>query len=245
MLSKFSNPLFFLCFGGCLLLFAFNEGFGQKTKTPRRSKPIVISCGVCNQKAIFLPKPEYPQAALKVGASGSIGVQILIDEEGDVIEAETVTGHPLLRASSVKAALQAKFEPYLLSGNPVRVRGIIVYKYSLDSTVQTNQDEFTIYATNLPKPPFPSACNARFARNEAVVVEAEIDGKGNVTSATALSGHPCLKAAAVQAARFSKFEEPKVSNLPVKAKAQIVYIFIAEEKIESSILVNWVKPVEK
>lgn len=214
-----------LLFAVGILIFGFQSIFGQKRNLSCKSKPIIISCGVCNQKAIFLPNPKYSEAAKFVRASGKVSVQILIDEKGNVVKAKINSGHPLLRASSIKAALRAKFEPFLLSGNPVRVNGTIVYNNSLDSTIQPNQNEFTVYAIKLPRPPFPSACNAKFAINEEVTVEVEISEKGNVILATALSGHPCLKAAALSAARFSKFEEPKILGVPTKAKTQIIYTF--------------------
>lgn len=91
-----------------------------------------ISCGVCNSKAVVLPKPEYPASASTVRVSGSVTVHILIDEQGNVEKANVVSGHPLLRAASVKAALQARFEPFLLSNKPVKVSGTLVYNFKRD-----------------------------------------------------------------------------------------------------------------
>ena len=88
-----------------------------------------ISKGVVNNSAISLPKPVYPKAARDARASGAVNVQVLIDEQGNVISASTVSGHPLLRAVSEQAALQSKFKPTLLSGQPVKVNGVIVYNF--------------------------------------------------------------------------------------------------------------------
>lgn len=88
-----------------------------------------ISGGVLNGKATFLPKPEYPAAARAVGAGGSVNVQVLIDETGRVISAAAVSGHPLLKGSAVEAARRARFAPTKLSGEPVKVRGIIIYTF--------------------------------------------------------------------------------------------------------------------
>jgi outer membrane biosynthesis protein TonB len=55
----------------------------------------------------------------------------VIDEDGNVIASEAVGGHPLLRAAAVDAAKEAKFAPTLLSGQPVRVKGIVVYNFVL------------------------------------------------------------------------------------------------------------------
>jgi periplasmic protein TonB len=76
-----------------------------------------------------LPKPPYPAAAKAVRASGQVNVQVLIDEDGNVVSANAVSGHPLLRAASEQAARSAKFSPTLLEGNKVKVAGIITYNF--------------------------------------------------------------------------------------------------------------------
>jgi TonB family protein len=93
-----------------------------------------ISGGVLNAKAISLPKPAYPPLARKVGAYGTVVVQVLVDERGNVISANAISGHPILQASAVAAARLAKFSPTLLNGKPVKVRGVINYNFVADGT---------------------------------------------------------------------------------------------------------------
>ena len=88
-----------------------------------------ISGHVVEGIAGSLPKPPYPPAARAVRAMGPVEVQVLIDEEGSVFSAYAVSGHPLLRVSSVTAACKAKFRPTLLSGQPVKVSGIVTYNF--------------------------------------------------------------------------------------------------------------------
>jgi protein TonB len=88
-----------------------------------------ISGGVLNGKATSLPKPPYPPAARAVRASGAVSVQVLIDERGNVVSASAVSGHPLLRAAAVQAARSARFSPTQLSGQPVKVSGVITYNF--------------------------------------------------------------------------------------------------------------------
>jgi protein TonB len=54
----------------------------------------------------------------------------LIDEKGNVLSATAISGHPLLRAAAVEAARGAKFSPTLLSGQPVKVSGVISYNFT-------------------------------------------------------------------------------------------------------------------
>ena len=96
---------------------------------PKKVVPKTVSGGVLNGKATSLPKPAYPPAARAVRAGGSVAVQVLIDESGRVVSASAVSGHPLLRAAAVSAAQGARFSPTLLSGQPVKVSGVITYNF--------------------------------------------------------------------------------------------------------------------
>jgi protein TonB len=98
-------------------------------KEEPKAVPKTISGGVVNGKATSLPKPPYPAAARAVRASGAVNVQVKINEQGNVVSASAVSGHPLLRAAAVQAARSAKFAPTQLSGQPVSVTGVIVYNF--------------------------------------------------------------------------------------------------------------------
>jgi TonB family protein len=88
-----------------------------------------ISGGVLNGKAISLPQPAYPAIAKAAHASGAVSVEVIVDEEGKVLTAHAVSGHPLLQASAVAAARQARFTPTKLSGQPVKITGVIIYNF--------------------------------------------------------------------------------------------------------------------
>ena len=111
---------------------ASNRSVQRYTGTGCRSAPPghrQVSGGVLNSKTTSLPKPAYPPAALVARANGVVNVQVLIDEQGNVVSASAVAGPPLLRAAAVQAARSAKFAPALLSRQPVKVLGILVYKF--------------------------------------------------------------------------------------------------------------------
>lgn len=101
--------------------------------------PNVISGGILNGEAISLPKPPYPAIAKAAGAEGTVSVQVLIDESGQVKSASAVSGHPLLRAAAVMAARSAKFNPKQMSGRSVKVSGIINYNFERPNLTQSNQ----------------------------------------------------------------------------------------------------------
>ena len=100
---------------------------------PPAPKPLLkpMSGGVLNGKAMTLPKPLYPQAAKAARASGLVSVDVVIDENGKVISAKAIDGHVMLRGAAVSAAQGARFSPTMLSGQPVKVTGVINYNFSL------------------------------------------------------------------------------------------------------------------
>jgi TonB family protein len=64
------------------------------------------------QKAVVeIPKPEYPNAAAAVNASGQVTVRVLVDLKGKVVRACALDGHPLLRKAALDAAKAGKFKP--------------------------------------------------------------------------------------------------------------------------------------
>ncbi len=82
-----------------------------------------------NGKALYLPPPEFPSIAAGLRASGAITVTIIIDEEGKVIAAQAVAGHPLLLSAAEQAARKALFTPTIEQGKPVKVLGRIQYNF--------------------------------------------------------------------------------------------------------------------
>ena len=103
------------------------ESVPQPPSPPSSHAP--ISGGVLNSKATSLPKPPYPPVAKAAKASGTVVVQVTVDENGNVISAHAVSGHPLLQAAAVTAARGAKFKPLKLGGEPVKVNGLITYQF--------------------------------------------------------------------------------------------------------------------
>jgi TonB family protein len=95
------------------------------------AKGASVMGGVLNGKAVSKPAPEYPEIARAARAQGVVTVQIIVDEEGNVVSARAVSGHPLLQQAAVAAARQAKFSPTRLSGQPVKVSGVVTYNFVL------------------------------------------------------------------------------------------------------------------
>lgn len=100
----------------------------HRFKPEPEGKPVArVSSGMLNRRAKKLPTPPAPAMGhLRVDAE--VKVEVVVDEEGKIIWARAVEGHPLLREAAVQAARQAEFDPLLLSGKPVSFGGYLIYK---------------------------------------------------------------------------------------------------------------------
>jgi len=96
---------------------------------PQQPTIIKVSSVVLQGKGVYLPKPNYPAIARPIRLQGSVNVQVLIDENGKVISAKAVSGHPILIPEAQRAAMQSRFTPTTLGGQPVKVSGVIVYNF--------------------------------------------------------------------------------------------------------------------
>jgi TonB family protein len=98
---------------------------------PEQWKKLAVMGGVLNGKAIHKPMPPYPAEAIAAGVQGTVTVRIMVDEAGRVTEAEAISGPELLRAAAVTAARNSRYAPTQLSGQPVKVSGVITYDFVL------------------------------------------------------------------------------------------------------------------
>jgi TonB family protein len=91
---------------------------------------------IVNGRALSIAKPEYPRAARERRLSGTVVVQVEIDEKGKVISAKDLCqGPPYLSESSVKAALRSTFSPTQLSGVPVKTKGVLRFNFVYQDTI--------------------------------------------------------------------------------------------------------------
>lgn len=88
--------------------------------------------GVLRNNAINKALPQYPALAKTAEVEGDVIVEVTIDEEGKVAVARVVSGHPLLQSSAIVAAKQWEFNPTLLNDQPIKVSGVLTFRFALD-----------------------------------------------------------------------------------------------------------------
>jgi TonB family protein len=107
-----------------------NKKFHEVVRSVKASeKREILKSGMVNGFAKFLAKPEYPANAKAKRASGTIPVRVVIDENGNVIEAKATCGDIDLRQASEAAAKNSRFEPVKIDGQAVKVSGVLVYNF--------------------------------------------------------------------------------------------------------------------
>jgi hypothetical protein len=117
-----------------LLLASTILSSGQANKRRKRNSAkypkAEISCSHHLDTGTLCAPPIKLGADSKDGVSqNTVTVQISIDEDGKVISARAVSGNRQLYEIALENAKSQKFPPKILSGKPVRVTGIIVYKF--------------------------------------------------------------------------------------------------------------------
>jgi TonB family protein len=98
------------------------------SKPPPNTAKLIPGAALGN-RILRLPKPEYPEIAKRLRASGKVSVEVSIDGEGKVISARAVSGAPMFEMSAVRAARQARFAPK--AGDKGTTTGTITYVFSV------------------------------------------------------------------------------------------------------------------
>ena len=101
--------------------------YGERTPEQRRLGP--VHSGILNSKVVSKVLPTYPAKAKEKGVQGTVEIQVLVNEDGEVIFTNPQSGPEELWAESVKAAVAAKFSPFTLAGKPAKRTGRLIYDF--------------------------------------------------------------------------------------------------------------------
>ena len=96
-----------------------------------KPKPLPVGGNVQESKLIRRIEPAYPEIARQARVSGTVILQVTVDEEGSVLEVKVLSGHPLLNDEAVRAVRQWKYSPTLLNGEPVPVTASVTVIFKL------------------------------------------------------------------------------------------------------------------
>jgi TonB family protein len=156
-------------------------------------------------------KPLYPEKALRNKVQAVVVGQIAIDTTGRVVEAEVISGHPLLNDAALAAVKQWVYEPYYLNGKAQSVVITFTVSFLPDETsgvAARDQDPITrVEGANRPrkvkdvKPVYPAEALEKKIQG-VVVLECIADEAGKVIDLRMIkSPDPILTHAAMQAVK--------------------------------------------
>ena len=74
--------------------------------------------------------PVYPAAARQLNVSGSLDVEITVDEEGSVTDAKVLKGNAMFSSSAMSAVRMWKFNPMVQDGVAKRFTSVIVFNFT-------------------------------------------------------------------------------------------------------------------
>lgn len=97
----------------------------------RSGQAFPVSGGELQGKAIKKVQPEYPINAKSAFVSGAVQVNIIVNEKGEVTDANAISGPQLLRDAALQAARQWLFSPIEMGGAPVKSQGILTFNFTL------------------------------------------------------------------------------------------------------------------
>lgn len=95
--------------------------------------PLVVSELQEQSKLIRMIQPTYPLLAKQARIQGVVRLHVVVDEKGNVIEADVMSGHPALEDAAVAAVKQWKYSPTILDGSPTKVTTIVSVVFTLQS----------------------------------------------------------------------------------------------------------------
>lgn len=90
-----------------------------------------IDVGSLVSYAVQQVVPVYPAQARNIRQTGTVRVELVVDEEGKVAEIKKTTGPPLLQSAAKDAAKKWRFRPFMRDGVSVKAIGFIDFSFNL------------------------------------------------------------------------------------------------------------------
>ena len=100
-------------------------------KEVKSRTPVRVGGHVREPKLISRVEPAYPALARQTHMQGTVIIDAILDEHGNVVEMKVVSGPPLLIQAAVEAVRKWRYEPTYLNDEPVAVQMNITVTFHL------------------------------------------------------------------------------------------------------------------
>lgn len=88
---------------------------------PAEKRIVRIGGDLKPPRQIYAPQPAYPVIAKQAQIQGTVVIDAVIDEHGNVVQARALTGPPLLIPAALAAVAQWRYQPTYLNGQAISV----------------------------------------------------------------------------------------------------------------------------
>ena len=105
-----------------------NETTTAAANTAKDDTPLAV--GSLLEYATERINPIYPPAARTMRMTGTVRVELVVDEEGKV-EVENTSGPSMLQRAALDAVKRWKFKPFTREGQPVKAKGFVSFSFNL------------------------------------------------------------------------------------------------------------------
>jgi len=94
-------------------------------------EPVRIFTGMKEPTLLYAPPLVYPMVARQAHVSGTVVIEAVIDDKGNVTQVKAISGPALLLNAALKAVSERKYEPTILDGLPVSIRFDVKVQFNL------------------------------------------------------------------------------------------------------------------
>ena len=99
----------------------------------RPKGPIRITSGMKEPTLLYEPPVVYSPVARMAHVEGTVVIEAIIDEQGNVTQVHFISGPAMLAQSAMKAVAERRYAPTILDGQPVAIRLTVKVDYRLSS----------------------------------------------------------------------------------------------------------------
>jgi TonB family protein len=111
-------------------LVSTNDGSNLKAPEIHVDGPVRVGGNVKEPQLISHVMPNYPLTAKEAGIQGDVVIQTTIDQHGNVVNMNVVSGPMMLRGPALEALKRWKYAPSTLNGQPIAVQMSVTVKFS-------------------------------------------------------------------------------------------------------------------
>ena len=132
MTSRFPAPHWCLAVAALLLVLGVGATAALAQGVNQASPPYPVGGDVTRPEIISSTKPVYTELARRARVSGTVIVESIINEQGDVVNVRVLKGQPLgLDQAAVDAIKTWKFKPAMKAGKPVKVYYVLTVNFQV------------------------------------------------------------------------------------------------------------------